>query len=134
MRNPMLPLCVAGSSADRDAQRAAPAPVSQLPPRTTCVAPDEAPDGSSTSSAGYAPYKSPVHSETLPCMSTSPQALGGNPPPRVVCSRNIPEPVPAFGSLPLKLAWTVVMVSPVENAVAVPARQAYSHSASVGSR
>lgn len=35
--------------------------------------------------------------------------------------------------MPLKFAWSEVMVGPVENGVVVPARAEYSHSASDGS-
>src|SRR5206468_12842722 len=61
-------------------------------------------------------------------MSWSPQALAGKVPTGVVFSGDSP-----FLNLP-KLACLVEMVSPKKKAVVVPARQAYSHSASVGRR
>src|SRR5262249_54606220 len=63
------------------------------------------------------------HSATLPCVSDSPKPLAGKPPTRVVAA---PPPV--------KLASAGLSVSPHANAVEVPARQACSHSTSVGRR
>ena len=67
-------------------------------------------------------------------MSCRPQALAGNPPARVGFWRNWPDGALPYGSLPLKFAWEVLSASPVEKAVTDPARQAYSHSDSVGRR
>src|SRR5579862_2926370 len=134
IRNPSVCSCVFGSREAREAHRMLPASDCQLPPRTTRASPDCGPAGSSTSSAGYGPYQSLVHSATLPCMSCSPHAFAGNPPLRVGRCRNWPGGALAYDSLPLKLACPVVIVSPVQNAVTVPARQAYSHSDSVGRR
>src|SRR5690606_6844383 len=68
---------------------------------------------------------------TLPCISWRPYALGKNDPTSTVRRRySLGSPVP-YIDLPSKLAWCAVMVLPVENCVVVPARDEYSHSASV---
>src|SRR5262245_50641020 len=65
-----------GGQALRSADRPELASLYQLPPRTTRYEPDEGPAGSTAASAVYGPYQSCTHSQTLPCMSYSPQALG----------------------------------------------------------
>src|SRR5262245_56385654 len=66
-------------------------------------------------------------------MSCSPQAFGGKLPTLVARPRDGPGSAPLYG-LPLKFACLLLSLSPNAVAVVVPARQAYSHCASVGSR
>src|SRR5262245_23972876 len=67
-------------------------------------------------------------------MSSSPQALGGNSPARVVLCLSGPCSAPLYGCRPMKLACSEEADVPNEKGVDVPARQAYSHSASLGRR
>src|SRR5687768_362422 len=98
----------------------------QPPPRNTLNFPWAGPDGSVTSTAGYSPNQSRHHSQTLPCMSYRPHGLGRFRPTGCVLESLFSE-VQAYWSASVsaspKLKWFVV-----------PARQAYSHSASEGSR
>src|SRR5436190_18442054 len=89
----------------------------------TRFSPEAGPCGSmlAVARSAYGAYQSDVHSHTLPCMSANPHGLSGY----------VPTPE---GDLLLKFAFAVESVSPVENAPVVPARHAYSHSASLGSR
>src|ERR1051325_1852198 len=89
----------------------------------TRLSPDAGPCGSmfAAPASGYAAYQSDVHSDTLPCMSAKPHGFSGNVPT-------------GAGDLPLTFACAGDNVSPVENGPVVPARHAYSHSASVGKR
>src|SRR5476651_452296 len=67
-------------------------------------------------------------------MSYNPKAFGGKLPTGEVFCRFTPcLPLPYTPS-PLKFALSVEIVSPKKKGVVVPARQAYSHSASVGKR
>src|SRR5262244_382719 len=67
-------------------------------------------------------------------MSYKPKALGLNVPTLVACLRYSPLCPSPYVYLASKFASSPVIVSPVENAVIVPARAAYSHSASVSNR
>src|SRR5262245_35041113 len=76
---------------------------------------------------------SSTHSETLPCMSCRPNRLGWKLPTGVVlCRLSSDGPVPSV--LPSKLASAGEILSPKEKRVMVPARAAYSHSASESNR
>src|SRR5262245_46537203 len=72
--------------------------------------------------------QSSTHSETFPCMSWSPKALGRKDPTSTV--------LPSGVSLGSSRNWAsdFEIVSPNAYRVVVPALAAYSHSASVGSR
>src|SRR5579871_5058555 len=74
------------------------------------------------------------HSWRLPCMSYRPKALGRYDPTAAVRFRNGPFAAAPNGDAPLKFACVEESVLPKWNTVVVPARQAYSHSASVGRR
>src|SRR5437588_8496137 len=69
----------------------------------------------------------------LPCMSCRPQALAGLLPTFAARLSDGPGSAPLYG-LPLKFACLLLSLSPNAVAVVVPARHAYSHCASVGSR
>lgn len=75
-----------------------------------------------------------VNSPTLPCMSYIPQALGRNEPTSIAFPRLGPFGAPLWGQSPLKFACVLSSLSPNAVAVVVPARHAYSHCLSVGSR
>src|SRR5438874_4161890 len=66
-------------------------------------------------------------------MSQSPQGLAGYEPTLTARPSDGPGSPPLYG-WPLKLACLLLRLSPNEVAVVVPARQAYSHWASVGRR
>src|SRR5262245_28408793 len=66
-------------------------------------------------------------------MSCSPQAFGGKLPTLAARPSDGPASAPLYG-LPLTFACLLLSLSPNAVAVVVPARQAYSHCASVGSR
>src|SRR5262245_11963799 len=66
-------------------------------------------------------------------MSYRPKALGGKLPTGVVRSR-YPPPVVSVSRVPSKLACSVERYFPKWKGVVVPARQEYSHSASLGRR
>src|SRR5215467_4489288 len=67
-------------------------------------------------------------------MSYKPKALGLNVPTGIACLRYSPFCPSPYVYLASKFASSPVIVSPVENAVVVPPRAAYSHSASVSNR
>ena len=67
-------------------------------------------------------------------MSCRPKALAGKLPTRVVRPRAWPLGLSGVASLASKLAWSEESVSPKPKALSVPARAAYSHSASDSSR
>src|SRR5215472_2974835 len=67
-------------------------------------------------------------------MSYKPKALELNVPTLVACLRYSPLCPSPYVYLASKFASSPVIVSPVENAVVVPPRAAYSHSASVSNR
>src|SRR5262249_37499346 len=108
----------------------------QPPPRITRLSAVAGPCGSmlSAGASRYAAYQSDVHSHTLPCMSARPHGLSGNVPTGAGFCRYSPGGADAYGYLPLEWAWAVETFSPVQNGPVVPARHAYSHSASVGRR
>ena len=96
----------------------------QLPPRTTRSGTPAAPVGSTAGDfASYFSYPSQHHSQTFPCMSNSPQPFGSLLPPEAVRLARNTAYFRRISSSP-----------PLANSVVVPARQAYSHSASVGRR
>src|SRR5262245_27164691 len=66
-------------------------------------------------------------------MSCSPQAFGGKLPTLAARPSDGPGSAPLYG-FPLKFACLLLSLSPNAVAVVVPARHAYSHCASVGSR
>src|SRR5438132_5473256 len=66
-------------------------------------------------------------------MSCSPQALAGYLPTLAARFSDGPSSAPLYG-FPWKFACLLLSLSPNEVAVVVPARQAYSHCASVGRR
>src|SRR5262245_26846979 len=66
-------------------------------------------------------------------MSCSPQAFGGKLPTLAARPSDGPASAPLYGR-PLKFACLLPSLSPNAVAVVVPARQPYSHCASVGSR
>src|SRR5262245_56023474 len=78
-------------------------------------------------------YQSRHHSNVLPCMSCRPHALAGYFPTFTALPMEGPSSAPLYG-LSLKFACLVLSLSPNDVAVFVPARQAYSHWASVGRR
>ena len=92
-----------------------------LPPRMLRD-PDDAPTGSVPDK--LPPCLSRHHSKTLPCMSYKPHALAVFWPTRWVVELELDEYHPA--------AANADSLSPVLYVVVVPARQAYSHCASVG--
>src|SRR5262249_46441174 len=114
----------------------------QCPPRTTRIQPFAGPSGSRRVSLVYAvdEYQSEHHSATLPCMSCKPNGLGCSyEPTRVVCRSCSPLSAPPKGRLPSKLARAEEMepegfLNVKGSLTSAPARQAYSHSASVGRR
>jgi hypothetical protein len=99
----------------------------QEPPRSTRYVPDPGPTGSVCAPLEYPAVQSFTHSRTLPNMSCKPRAFAALPPTACVW---LPE-------LPLNHAIVPTVASsllPLLNAVVVPARHAYSHSASLGNR
>ena len=107
-----------------DDARVLPAVCASPRPETRGRGPPAAPVGSTAGDfASYFPYPSQHHSQTFPCMSNNPQPFGSLLPPEAV-----------------RLAWNTAYFRsissslPLANSVVVPARQEYSHSASVGRR
>src|SRR5262249_12516105 len=105
----------------------------QHPPRRTRDVALAAYRSGSTPPGSLAWYQSRHHSKVLPCMSYSPQALAGELPTLAARASDRPGSAPLYGR-PLKFACLLLSWSPNEVAVVVPARQAYSHWASVGNR
>src|SRR5215831_10362412 len=99
--------------------------VANPPPRRQRASPSQGPSGS-LASPEYGPAKSWHHSQAFPAISKRPHALG------LACPTGCdlsPEFDPNQANSP-----EAASSSPKKNFVAVPARHAYSHSASVGSR
>jgi len=96
----------------------------QHPPRITRYAPVVEPLGSVTAFAPYLLYQSWHHSHTFPCMSYSPKAFGFLSPTGCVLP---PEFLSYHAYSPSSFSS-----SPKQNLLVLPARHAYSHSASVG--
>ena len=118
----------------RSADRQLTASTLQSPPRYTRCQPLAGPLGSVTDPEGYSPYQSEHHSHTLPCMSYKTHALAGYVPTGDVFSRFGPFVSVPYGLVPSQLACLPFNWLPKLNGVIVPARHAYSHSASVGKR
>src|SRR5688572_4496787 len=75
------------------------------------------------------------HSQMFPCISKSPKLLANlKYPAGVRAFLNSPFGVFPKGCEPSKFTRSLVIVSPNTKGEVVPARQAYSHSASVGRR
>ena len=97
------------------------------PPRSTRASPVGGPVGSALSAGSYGPYQSQHHSQTLPCMSCRPKRVGRPEPDRLDrVARIVLEPGMLRRALPGHRRSC--------RRPALPARQAYSHSASVGRR
>ena len=99
----------------------------QEPPRSTRVVPDTGPSGFVCAPLEYAPYLSFTHSHKLPPMSCKPSAFAALPPTACVW-------LPEFDEYQAIVPTVAPSLLPLLNAVVVPARHAYSHSASLGNR
>ena len=118
-RKPTSPKLPPGSSLPRQAQRQKRALLPAQPPRQARHPPSFiGPIGSTCAPSVYTRIPSRHHCQILPCMSYKPQAFGT--PPR---TGFVSSPASPLISIPSTLYGPVV-----------PARQAYSHSASVGKR
>ncbi len=125
-RNPLLLELSQGGVGWRYADRQNLAELNQHPPRCPKYLPDDRPSGSDGGSLGYTSYQFEQNSDTFPCMSYRPHLLGSFIPTACVV-------LPLFSSNHSYLL-SCETSSPKLWAVVVPARHAYSHSASVGNR
>lgn len=122
-RKPRSPIRNDGYSPLRNADRQTPAGLTQPPPRRTLAEPVAGPVGSLCVVEAYLPYQSEHHSHTLPCISYNPQAFGDFWP--TGCS--MPPELGENQACPCNAASSSI---PYQRVV-VPARDAYSHCASL---
>src|SRR5262249_24083959 len=89
-RNPPHSCLSSGGTSNRSAERRCSGEASNDPPRSTREDPEEGPAGLTSTPEPYAPYQSQHHSQTLPCMSYSPQRLGCFCPTACTCLEAFP--------------------------------------------